>query len=195
MNISDLGDLVVLTLRKPAQAVQVLRGLDLAPGERWMIVILAVSLSTVLAGIARLMFSAPTNDPISALLANPMALAGLQLGAMVISAAAVTVIGRAFRGTGVFADALLLVAWIELILVGLQALQLVLMVVFPQTGTLTSLIAFGVSIYLTIAMTKELHGFASTPKVALGFIGGVFLVATMLSILAAAFGILPEVSP
>jgi len=195
MNLRDVGDLVVLTLRNPAGGVRVLRGLDLSASERWMILFLAVSLSSLLAGLARALFPSPAGDPLASLLSEPMTLAGLQLGAMVISAVAVTAIGRAFKGTGTFPDALLLVAWVELILVGLQAAQLVLMVLLPSTGTLMSMLAFAISIYLTISMTKELHGFSSTPLVVLGFIGGVFLVATILSILAAALGILPEVSP
>ncbi|MDS9468089.1 YIP1 family protein [Paracoccus sp. MBLB3053] len=195
MKIGDLGELVVLTLRNPDRAVRLLREFGLSTSERWMTVVLAASLSSLLAGIARQMFPPATNDALSAILADPMTLAALQFGAMVLSAAAVTVIGRAFGGQGNFADALVLVAWVELILVGLQAVQLVLMVLVPPSAMIMSLVAFALSIYLTISLTKALHGFTSTPKVALGFIGGVFLVATVLSILAAALGILPEVSP
>ncbi|MBD9528252.1 MULTISPECIES: YIP1 family protein [Paracoccus] len=195
MKFGELGDLVVLTLRTPERAVRLLRDLDFGMAERWMIALLAACLSSLLAGIARQMFPPIASDPLSAILSVPLTLAGLQFAAMVLSAVAVTVIGRAFGGKGEFADALVLVAWVELILVGLQAVQLVLMLLVPPTATLMSLVAFGLSIYLTIALTKALHGFTSTPKVALGFIGGVFLVATILSILAAAFGILPEVSP
>ncbi|WP_134679931.1 YIP1 family protein [Paracoccus ravus] len=195
MKFADLGDLVVLTLRTPDRAVRLLRGLDLAASERWMLVILAASLSSLLAGIARLIFPVPEGDPLARILSDPMTLAGLQFGAMAVSAIAVTVIGRAFGGKGVFADALVLVGWVELILVGLQAVQLFLMLLVPPLANLMSLLAFGLSIYLTISLTKALHGFTSTPKVALGFIGGVFLVATVLSVIAAAFGVLPEVAP
>ncbi|MTH78848.1 Yip1 family protein [Paracoccus aestuariivivens] len=195
MKFTDLGDLMVLTLRNPAHAVEVLRGLELTSGERWMVLMLAATLSSLLAGLARVMFPVPADDALSAILSSPVTLAGLQFAAMTISAGAVTVIGRAFGGQGEFEDALLLIAWVELILVGLQAMQVVLMLLVPPTATLMSLVAFGLSIYLTIAMTKALHGFTSTPKVALGLIGGVFLVATVLSVIAAAFGILPEVAP
>lgn len=194
MTFSNIGDLVILTLRNPATAVRVLLGLELPVRARWMVLVLAVALSTLLAGMARVMFPPATQDQLTALLASPASLAALQFGAMVISAAAIAGIGRAFGGTGTFDDAVLLVGWVEMILVGLQAVQLVVMLIFPATATLMSLIAFGLSIYLTISMTKELHGFSSTPKVALGFIGGVFLVGLVLSILAAALGILPEVT-
>ncbi len=195
MKFGEFGDLVVLTLRDPAGFVRVMRGVDLPLGARWMALALAVSLSTLLAAGAQLMFPPPADDPLAALFSSPATLAMVQFGALALSAAAITVIGRAFGGTGRFDDALLLIAWVELILVGLQAGQLLMLLLLPSTGTVMSMIAFGLSIYLTISLTKVLHGFSSTPKVALGFIGGVFVLGFVLSIIAAAFGILPEVSP
>ena len=65
----------------------------------------------------------------------------------------------------------------------------------PGTGSLMSLVALGMSIYLTIALTRALHGFSSTAKVAVTFIGGIFVMGFLLSLIAAAFGILPEVTP
>lgn len=195
MSLVSLADMVVLTLRRPAEAVERIRALDLPMPSRWMALVLAVSLSTLLAGVARLAFPGEPGDPISDLMSSPLTLATLQFGALVVSAIAITVIGRAFGGQGQFDDALLLLAWVELILVGMQAAQLVLMLVMPASGVLMSLIAFALSIYLIIAVTKALHGFHSTAKVALGFIGGVFLVGSLLSLIAAATGILPEVTP
>ena len=122
-------------------------------------------------------------------------LATVQFGALAFLAALITAIGRLFGGAGTFDDALLLIAWVELILVGLQAAQLALMVVLPGTGSLMSLVALGMSIYLTIALTRALHGFSSTAKVAVTFIGGIFVMGFLLSLIAAAFGILPEVTP
>lgn len=195
MKFGEIGDLVVLTLREPGRAVDVMRGMALPMAPRWMVMVLAVCLSTLLAGMARVMFPLPADDPLSQLFASPATLAMVQFGALVISAAAVSAIGRAFGGHGTFPDALLLIAWVELILVGLQAMQLVLMAIVPATGSLMSMVAFALSIYLTVALTKALHGFQSTPKVALAFIGSIFVLGFVLSIIAAAFGILPEVTP
>lgn len=195
MKFSELGDLCVLTLRNPESAVRYMRGLDLDQNTRWLVLLLAVSLSTLLAGLAGYLFPLPPGDPFSTLLSSPMSLAILQLGALSFSAAAITVIGRAFGGGGTFPDALLLIAWLELILVGLQAAQLVMMAIFPATGALMSIVALILSIYLTVALTKALHGFASTAKVAMTFVGGIFLMGFVLSLIAAAFGLLPEVTP
>lgn len=193
MRIGDIGDLVVLTLRDPAQALRVLRGLDLDLAARWMLLVLSVTLSTLIAGVAEMAFPLPAGDPFAPVLGVPITLAAIQFGALTLSAALVTVIGRAFGGQGTFADAILVIGWVELILVGLQAMQLVLMLVIPSTGQMTALVAFGLSLYLTIAFTKALHGFTSTAKVALGFVGCVLVLGFILSIVASMFGILPEV--
>lgn len=195
MKSGDLADLVVLTLREPAAALQVLRGLDLPVSARWMALVLAVSLSTLLASLSLMLFPVEVDNPVSRMLSEPLPLAGVQFAAMVVSALMMAQVGRLFGGQGDFADALLVIAWVELVLVGLQAAQVVMMLLFPATAALLSVLAFGLFIYLAISMTKALHGFSSTGKVVLGFFGSLFVLGFVLSLLAAAFGIVPEVTP
>ncbi|RDW13503.1 YIP1 family protein [Paracoccus thiocyanatus] len=195
MKAGDLGEMMVLTLRDPDRALDVLRGLDLPMAARWMVLLLAVTLSTLLAGLSLLLFPIEVDNPVSRMLSEPLTLAGIQFGAMVMSALFVAQIGRLFGGQGDFPDALLAIGWVELMLVGLQAVQVVMMVVFPATATLLSMVAFGLFLYLAVTMTKALHGFTSTPKVVLGLIGSLFLLGFVLSLIAAAFGIVPEVAP
>ncbi|MFN8679748.1 YIP1 family protein [Paracoccus sp. P2] len=195
MKLGDLGDLMVLTLRDPDAAVGVLRGLDLPMAARWMVLLLAVTLSTLLAGLSLLLFPVEVDNPVSRMLSEPMTLAGIQFGAMVLSALFVAQIGRLFGGHGTFPDALLIVGWVDLMLVGLQAVQVVMMALFPASATLLSMLAFGLFLYLAVTMTKALHGFTNTGKVVLGLIGSIFLLGFVLSLIAAAFGIVPEVTP
>ncbi|WP_347266826.1 YIP1 family protein [Paracoccus sp. (in: a-proteobacteria)] len=195
MKIGNLGDMVIVTLRDPAAAVRMLQALDLPLAARWMALFLAVCLSTLLAGLSLLMFPVEVDHPVSRMLSQPATLAAIQLTVMTVSAVMVAQVGRSFGGRGSFADALLIIAWIELVLVGLQAMQVVMMALFPATASLLSMLAFGLFIYLAVSMTKALHGFASTGKVALAFIGSVFLLGFLLSLIAAAFGIVPEVTP
>lgn len=195
MKFNQLGDLVVLTIRNPGVAVGILRSFQLSSSDRWAVMLLAASLSSLLAGLARMMFPVPEGEGLAILFATPFTLAAIQFGAMVLSALAVTVIGRAFGGEGTLPDALLLVGWVELILVGFQAAQLVLMVLIPPTAAMMSVLAFALSIYLTISLTKALHGFTSTVKVVVVFIGSVLMLGMILSIIAGSLGILPEVTP
>lgn len=193
MKSGFLGDLVVLTLRDPAAALRILRSFELPMSVRWMALVLSVVLSTLLASLSLMLFPVEVQTAVSAVLAQPVTLALVQFVAMVVSALMMAQVGRLFGGQGNFADALLIVAWVELLLVGLQGLQLVLMMLVPATASMLSIIAFGLFLYLAVAMTKALHGFASTGKVVLGLVGSLFVLGFVLSLLAAAFGIVPEV--
>ncbi|MCV2448632.1 MULTISPECIES: Yip1 family protein [unclassified Paracoccus (in: a-proteobacteria)] len=195
MTSGDLGDLVVLTLRRPEAALQVLRRLALPMSARWTLLLLAVTLSTLLACLSLMLFPVEFDNALSRLLSHPLTLAGVQFGAMVVSALMMAQVGRWFGGQGDFADALLVVAWVELLLVGLQAVQLVMTLLFPATAALLSILAFGLFLYLAVTMTKALHGFTSTAKVVVGLVGSLFVLGFVLSLFAAAFGIVPEVTP
>lgn len=195
MNSGNLGDLMVLTLREPALALRALRGLALPMSARWMALVLAVALSTLLASLSLMLFPIEGDSPISRLLSQPVVLAAVQFAAMLVSALMMAQVGRLFGGRGDFADALLIVAWVELLLVGLQAVQVVVMLLLPSMALMLSMLAFGLFLYLAVTMTKALHGFTSTGKVVLGFVGSLFVLGFVLSLLAAAFGIVPEVTP
>ncbi len=193
MTFKNLGDLAILTIREPALGLRALQSLNLPMSARWMALVLAVALSTLLAGLVRVLFPIPLDNSVTRLIAEPALLASVQFGAMVASAAMMTWVGRLFGGQGRFEDALLITAWIEMLLVGVQAVQVVLMVIFPASASLLSVVAFGLFLYLTILLTKALHGFSSVFMVILGFIGTMFVVGFALSFIAVSFGIMPEI--
>ena len=193
MRLGELGDLVVLTLRDSDAAMRALRGLKLPMAARWMALVLAVVLSRFLGVLVTVMFPTTLDGPLITLLTNPVAMAVIELAATVLTAFLVVQIGRAFGGTGNFADAILVIAWIQLILVGVQAGQVFLMAVLPTSAALLGLIAGILSIYLTVTMTRALHGFRSALLVALAYFGVSILVGATLLQLAPGMFILPEV--
>lgn len=193
MNFKQIGDLAILTVKEPMLGLRALQSLDLPVAARWMALVLAVALSTLLAGVVRLLFPVPVENSVSRLIAQPALLASIQFAAMVGSALLMTWVGRLFGGKGQFEDALLITAWIEMMLVGVQAVQVVLMVVFPASAPIMSILAFGLFLYLTVMLTKALHGFQSAFLVILGFIGTMFVVGFALSFIAVSFGIMPEI--
>lgn len=192
MTFNHIGELAVLTLRDPQSGYRALQGLDLPRPARWMALALAVALSAVLAGLARWIFPVPVEGAVSRLIAQPWLLAVVQFIALSGSAWLMAWVGRMFGGKGQFDDALLVVGWIELLLVGLQAVQLVIMLVFPATAAILSILAFAMFLYLTVTLIKALHGFTNAFLVVLGMIGTLFVVGFALSFLALAVGITPE---
>lgn len=189
-----LGNLAVLTIKEPEQGLRALQGLNLPMGSRWMALALAVCLSTLLGGIANILVPMPeAASGLVQLLTVPFSLSVMQFAALILSAFLMAHVGRMFGGNGTFADALLVTAWIEVLLVAVQAVQLVLVLVFPASVSILSIVAFGLFLYLTVMLTKALHGFNNPFLVILGLIGTMFVVGLALTILAVSFGLMPEI--
>lgn len=194
MTFDELKALIGLSFRDPAGAATVLLRQGWPIQARWMALIAAVSISAMLAWLAAALFAAPVQEDAQVVLLSqqPLVLAGMQLMAIVLAAGLMSGVGRMFGGQGRFEDALLLTVWIEVLLLVVQVVQLVLSLVLPSVAGLLGIAAMGLFLWLTVQFTKVLHGFRSTPKVAIGLIGTALAAGFILSIIAAAFGILPE---
>ena len=194
MTFDDFKALVGLSFRDPQAAARYLMAQGWPIQARWMALLAAVSVSELLASLAAALFSAPgpEGDRVVVLSQQPMVLAVMQMGAIVLAAGLMSGVGRMFGGGGRFEDALLLTVWIEVLLLIVQAAQVVLSLILPGVAGIFGLLAIALFLWLTVQFTKALHGFHSTPKVVLGMIGTVFVAGFVLSLLAAALGIMPE---
>ena len=191
MTLNDLKTLSVLSLRRPDAALRCLQSLDLPVQVRWMVLVLAVVSSTLLARLSLLLFPIPINNPLVALAGQPLQMAAVQFAGLTIIAWLMAAAGRIFGGRGSFADALLVVAWVELLMAVAQALQTLMMVFFPAVASLFGVVVLIVSIYLFVAFARALHGFSSLLLTALGALATFFLAALALSILLTLLGIAP----
>ena len=194
MTFDDFKALVRLTLRNPEQGAQLLMAQGLPMSVRWMALFLAVSVSGLLAYLAAVLFPIPDAEvpPMYALVQQPLVLAAMQLVAIVVGAGLMTGVGRLFGGFGVFADALLLSVWIEVMLLIVQVGQIVLSLVIPAFASMLGIVAIAMFLWLTVQFTKALHGFSSGPKVLLGLFATLLAMGFVMSFFAASFGLLPE---
>ena len=194
MNAAFVMSAVRLTLRDPRAAVAWLRGLRLTPADVLSAAIAVAAVSTLLGWAA--IAGAPDIEgegPWTLLATQPMTMAGLQLFALLFGAMLMRVAGRAFGGLAGFSDCLLVLVWIEVILTAVQAVQVAMMLLFPATATLLTVLGFALFLYLIVRLTTAVHGFSSPVLVAMGMIGTLMLAGAALSMFAAAFGLLPEV--
>jgi|GEM_PF-1149567 len=194
MTANAILSAVQLTLRDPGTALVWLRGLRLTLGEVVAAAVAVASVSTLLGWLT--LAGAPDIEgegPWTLLAAQPMAMAGLQFSALLFGAVLMTVAGRVFGGHGSFTDCLLVLVWIEVILTGVQAVQVVLMLLFPATATLLTLAGFMLFLYLIVRLATAVHGFTNPVLVGIGMMGTLMLAGLLLSILAGALGVLPEV--
>lgn len=196
MNFDDIKALIGLTFREPEAAARqlILSGIPLP--ARWMGLMIAVSVSAILAWFSALLFPLPQGEAVPALsmTAQPLLMAAIQAGAILLAAGLMSSVGRMFGGQGRFEDALLLAVWIEIVLLLVQVAQLVVSLLVPAVAGILGILAIALFLWLTVQFTKALHGFRSGAKVFMGLIATVFVAGFLLSFIAAAFGILPEIT-
>lgn len=196
MTFDDFKGLIGLTFRNPQAAARFLIDSDWPVPARWMALIIAVSMSVILSWLAALMLAQPGGDAMTTMMrGSPLVMAGVQMVAIVIAATLMAGVGRMFGGHGRFEDALLLAVWIEALLLIVQVAQLLLVLIIPAAAALLGGLVIALFLWLTVQFTKELHGFQSTLKVLLGLIGAALVAGFLLSFIAAAFGLLPEITP
>jgi hypothetical protein len=183
-----LGDRLIrlaqLTLANPRQAAQVLLAEDVPMRARTAGLLLVAVVSALLASLQIGLDRQPLDVFTAYMLASPFRAAIFQWFFLALSVVLITRVGQAFGGRGSFADALLIVVWLQLLTLALQVLQLVASVVAPPLAGIIGLVGFGLFIFLMTTFIAELHGFASRGKVfagmaltalATGFVLGILL--------------------
>ena len=81
-------------------------------------------------------------------------------------------VGQWRGGKGNFADAMVLVAWLQFILVCVEVLQLVAQLVLPFVADILGVLGIMLFFWLLSHFVAELHGFRST----LAVLGGILVV-------------------
>jgi hypothetical protein len=148
--------------------------------------VLVVVMSAILGTLAQMVFTVITKLDLGEL-TSPLMVVGLQASLLLYGAFAMSFVGQRAGGKGSYADALLLLTWIEFVLMIGQVIQVVLMVFFPISATIMSLLLVGLMFFLLVQFTMELHGFTNPLAVAVGviltflgsaLIAGIVLVST-----------------
>ncbi|KFE33505.1 YIP1 family protein [Thioclava atlantica] len=182
----DLKDLLTRSFSDPRGVARDLMALPLSNATRFLAMMLVVIMTAILGTLAQMVFGVITGVEMGAL-TPPLAVVGLQATLLVYGAFAMSFVGQRFGGKGSFSDALILLTWIEFVLMIGQVIQVLLMVFFPISATLMSILLIGLMFFLLVQFTIELHGFENPFAVAVGvlltFIGsalvaGIVLVST-----------------
>ena len=111
----------------------------------------------------------------------PLRTALIQWAAMLVAAQLVTRVGRWRGGSGRLADAALLIAWLQFILLLVQVVQIVVQLALPALGGMLSLLAIALLFWLLTNFVAELHGFGSLPMTFLGILGTMLVTAFVLA--------------
>lgn len=187
------ADLVMATLRSPREAARRLIALDPPMEARWIGLLLVSVLALMETRLGSLVLPLDDQPPIFALAADPVLGVPFQVLSQLVIATAIASIGRIFGGAGSFADALLLIVWLEFMLVLAQAVQLVALVLVPPVGLLVAFVAIGLLIWLLVQFTAALHGFTNLALVGIGIVVSFLVIITVLSMVLMMLGVAPPV--
>lgn len=173
----------------PRDAARRLIASDPPSEARWIAFALTVVLAAILSHLVRTAF--PLTDPPAwdALMNTPVKTAALQAVMTLLMAGIATQVGRMFGGQGEFADALLVVVWLQFVLVVFQAIQLVLLALLPPFSMLIGIAALVIFFWLLTQFVAALHGFTSGGRVFLGIVICFILAALLIGSLLVAVGI------
>ncbi|KEO51889.1 YIP1 family protein [Thioclava pacifica] len=182
----DLKDWLMRSFTEPRAVARELMALNLPNETRFQAMVLVVVMSAILGTLAQMVFTVITKLDLGEL-TSPLMVVGLQASLLLYGAFAMSFVGQRAGGSGSYSDALLLLTWIEFVLMIGQVIQVVLMVFFPISATIMSLLLVGLMFYLLVQFTMELHGFTNPLAVAVGviltflgsaLIAGIVLVST-----------------
>jgi hypothetical protein len=177
-----LSSLVRLSVADPERGASAVIGLNPPMAARWMLLALVVVLGTILAYLLPLLGGADDALP------SPVNAAMLQAAMNLAAVALVSGVGRMFGGQGTFEDALLLVGWLQVIMLGLQVVQLLVMVILPPLASVVMILSVTLFFWLLSGFICTLHGFKSRLGVLLATLGTLFVAAFVFSFILMLLG-------
>ncbi|THD83028.1 YIP1 family protein [Aliigemmobacter aestuarii] len=181
-------DLARLSLRDPRAGGEALLRTGIPAQTGWTVLVLTAVLSTVVTHALYLVWP-EFGTGMGAFHLPPIALAVLQLVSGVVTVVLVHVVGRMFGGRGELAGAVLIVAWMQVILMALQIAQAVLYLVLPPFGQILGLVSMMLLFWLMTGFIAALHGFRSLGMVFAGMIAAAIGLVLVLSALLALLGV------
>jgi Yip1 domain len=176
----QLADLARQTLDDPRAVVRSLVALRVPLPARTAGLLLVSVLSALLLHLGFLILP-EAEDPIARFMSqSPFRSAVIQWLILVVTVLAIHRIGRAFGGRASLPDALLVVVWLQVIMLGVQVLQLLALILFAPLAGLVNLAGLVLFFWLFSSFIAEIHGFSSRWAVLAGVLGSGFSIAFVL---------------
>jgi hypothetical protein len=190
LTLKDYLQAVVDTVRDPVAGAKRVMSINMSRAQRWETLVLILVISILLAETTLLMSGGSGDAFLSGpAFENPIILAALQLFFLVVMVNAIYFGGRRAGGHGGLDDAILLVAWLQFILICLQAIQIVALLTVPAVGALIGIASVVIFFWLLTNFVAELHGFRSRGNIFGVILLAIFAFAVLLSIVFSVLGI------
>ena len=186
--LSGLLQAARFTVQDPRGGARALMAMQLPKSARWLAFAFVIVGSSLLSVIALRLSPAGSDAAIQQVLSRPIGLALTQGIVMLIFAQLMARVGQLAGGKGSFADALLLLTWVQVILMLVQVVQIVLELALPPLADLLGLVGLGLMLWLATNFIAELHGFTSLGAVFAGMLGTLFAAGFAVTLLLVSIG-------
>jgi hypothetical protein len=169
-----------LSVEDPRTGARTLLSLGVPLPARTAGLLLMAVASALLMHLGFLLLPA-TDEPLARfMMQSPVRSAIIQWLILAVSVLLIYQIGRAWGGCGSLADTLLVVVWLQVIMLGVQLVQLLALIVAAPIAGIVNIAGLVLFFWLISGFIAELHGFASRAKVLAGILVTSFAVALIL---------------
>lgn len=175
---ADLFGLARFTLIHPRAGARLVMSLNLPAQARWLAIALVSIGTAFVTTIEYALLPVDVRGLLGVQAPSPLLSAGVEVGLLSLVAALIHWIGRFRGGQGSYGDALVLVAWLQFLLLGVEALQLVLHLILPALSDAVGVAGILLMFWLLTHFVAELHGFRSIVAV----LGGILLALVLIGL-------------
>ena len=181
-------DLLWQTLFRPREAAERLIEMRLPYDQLWMALALMAVLNSIVYSLS--MQISPTPDGSAALMPQvfqgPLLFAALLFGALALTVIALYYVGQGLGGEAAMSDILVLMTWLQVLRLLVQAAVLILALGVPALGALVVIAAAIWGVYILISFIDAAHRFDNRFKAAgvivLSFVAMAIGLSTLLSL-------------
>lgn len=187
VTIGGLVALLKLTFQAPRRAAAQLIQLGMPDSARWAaLVLMAVASAIVMHAVAVMAPSVGPEGEVTAL-PGPFFWAGMVGFGMGMTALLAYGVGRWRGGRGTLPDAVLLVAWLQVVQLALVFVQMLLLVLVPPLASVLELASVVIFLWLLTNFVAELHGFRSVGMVLAGVLATFVVMVLVMTVVLLPF--------
>lgn len=187
-SLKDLVRHAATTATNPREGAATVLAQDIPREAGWPLLGVVTIVSVVAVKAIELLFNAMGSAIVLSPVPGPFALAIVQFSLAVIMVFAVFWGGRAFGGAGRFGDTIILIAWLQFVLFCLQVVQIAALFLMPVLVAFISLAGVLLFFWLLTTFVAVIHGFQNLGRVFLGIIGGMIVVAFVMTLVLSMIG-------
>ncbi|MDF1716401.1 MAG: Yip1 family protein [Antarcticimicrobium sp.] len=186
MNKAIWGELILLSVKEPAEVARRLIAMQLSREVLWTGLALAAVANTLLFSLSGLLMPGPS--VVMPLFQSPFSYLVMVTVGLILTVAMLYWAGRLLGGRGTVQDVLAMVLWLQVLRILVQVATLILSLTIPMLAMLLVLAATVLGIYILLHFVDQAHRLNSLPRAGGVLILSFVLMAVALSVLLTLFG-------